>query len=61
MIHTLSAAGTFSFFGRDEQAGDRDSAFEKLNARAAASSVGRQLVRGLLGGLLGGGSQRGSW
>ncbi|HET8715366.1 MAG TPA: helicase HerA-like domain-containing protein [Holophagaceae bacterium] len=92
-------------FGHYEQAVDRDSAFEKLNARAAdtaqrqdqaaqdlpdvkaerqaakgrqsdtlletmgkslaraaASSVGRQLVRGVLGSLFGGGgSRRSSW
>jgi DNA helicase HerA-like ATPase len=91
-------------YGHYEQAVDRESAFEKLQARAtdtaarqddaaqslpdvkaqrqaakgrqsdtlvetmgkslaraAASSVGRQLVRGVLGSLFGGGSRRSSW
>ena len=33
----------------------------KSLARAAASSVGRQLVRGVLGSLFGGGSRRNIW
>jgi DNA helicase HerA-like ATPase len=47
-----------TLYGHYEKIVDRESAYEKLTARTVGSSVGREIVRGVLGSIFGGGKRR---